>query len=367
MADLTNPVNVANPGEPVPVVAATTLAQLTTLGVGGPIGQYVQADSETAFVEAVRAADASGQPVLVLGGGSNIFAGDAGFPGVVIRDSRQSIRHQDGNRLVVAAGTTWTLVVQTAVAHGLAGIEALAGIPGTAGATPVQNVGAYGQEVAQTISSVRVWDRATETICELTAAELRFNYRASALKATMTDRQRWFPTPRFVVLEVVFDLVPGPDSRPVGYSELAARLGVEVGGRASLAAVHDTVLELRRGKGMVLDPADPDTRSAGSFFTNPLLGETQAQSLPAQAPRYPTADGRVKTSAAWLIQNAGFARGFGAPGRASLSTKHVLALTNRGNATAGDVLAVARTVRDGVLAHFGVELEPEPVLVGVDW
>jgi UDP-N-acetylmuramate dehydrogenase len=252
------------------------------------------------------------------------------------------------------------------------GVEALSGIPGSTGATPVQNVGAYGQEVAQTIATVRVWDRGRGRVRTLPLVDLAFGYRTSLLKRSMRALPDdgadagapWFPTPRYVVLDVTFQLRVAPLSEKIRYAELASTLDIAVGERAPLAEVREAVLMLRRRKGMVLDPTDADTRSAGSFFTNPVLTEADAAVLPDDAPRYPAGEGLVKSSAAWLIEHAGFAKGFGLPGPAALSTKHTLALTNRGGANAGDVLTLARTVRDGVQQRFGVVLEPEPVLVG---
>jgi UDP-N-acetylmuramate dehydrogenase len=354
----------------------TTLADLTTLRVGGPAARYVETTTEAELLDVVRAADADGEPLLVVGGGSNLLVSDAGFDGVVVRDVRAGVEVPDasacaGATLTVPAGTPWDDVVRYAVEQELTGIEALSGIPGSTGATPVQNVGAYGQEVAQSISVVRVWDRARGRVRSLPLVTLAFGYRTSLLKRSMhgpddSDPQApWSPTPRYVVLDVTFQLRPGDLSRPVTYPELARTLGIEVGARAPLADVRTAVLGLRAGKGMVLDPADHDTWSAGSFFTNPQLTPTASGALPADAPRFPAADGLVKTSAAWLIDRAGFSRGFGAPGPATLSTKHTLALTNRGNATAQDLLTVAREVRDCVASTFGITLEPEPVLVGV--
>jgi len=346
----------------------TTLAQLTTLGVGGPARRYVETGTSDELVDAVRTADADGEPLLVLGGGSNVLVGDDGFDGLVVRDTRCDLGVTDasacaGTTLVVAAGTPWCAVVDHAVANGLSGVEALAGIPGSAGATVVQNVGAYGQEVAGTIASVRTWDRARNTVRTLMLADLEFGYRTSLLKASLRQPSQWGPTPRYVVLEVTFQLRKESLSRAVGYPELAQRLGVELGERTPLADVRDAVLALRASKGMVLDPSDPDTRSAGSFFTNPVLDRAAAAALPPDAPRFDTPDGRVKTSAAWLITHAGFAKGHGLPGPASLSTKHVLALTNRGGATAADILALAREVRTAVQTRFAITLEPEPVLI----
>ncbi|MHB1491566.1 UDP-N-acetylenolpyruvoylglucosamine reductase [mine drainage metagenome] len=366
----TTPVRFAAPGRSTP----STLAELTTLRVGGPVGRYVETSSEQELVAAVEEADRAGEPLLVVGGGSNLLVADAGFPGVVVRDVRTTIAVPDasacaGTTLTVSAGTRWDDVVAYAVAQELVGIEALSGIPGSTGATPVQNVGAYGQEVSQTIALVRVWDRERRAHRTMSLVELGFGYRTSVLKASMAaagsgGAQRWTPTPRHVVLDVTFQLRSGSLSAPIAYVQLASHLGITTGGRAPLADVRAAVLELRRAKGMVLDPTDHDTWSAGSFFTNPVLDAAGAADLPAAAPRYPSGPDQVKTSAAWLIEHAGFARGFGLPGPAALSTSHALAITNRGGATAEDVLALARTVRDGVRGAFGVDLVPEPVMVG---
>jgi len=351
---------------------STRLADLTTLRVGGTAGRYVEAKSEAELVEAVQGADAEGEPLLVIGGGSNLLVGDAGFDGLVLRDARTDLDTPDasacaGTSLTVAAGTDWDDVVQLAIANRWVGIEALSGIPGSAGATPVQNVGAYGQEVSQTISTVRVWDRARSRVRTLALTDLGFGYRTSILKRSMrpsADAEAWHPTPRYVVLDVTFQLRWGDLSAPIAYGELAVRLGVEVGARVPLAELRAAVLELRRGKGMVLDADDHDTWSAGSFFTNPVLEADALGSIPAEAPRWSAGPALTKVSAAWLIEHAGLSKGFGLPGPAALSTKHTLALTNRGGATAEDLLAVARQVRDAVRSAFGVTLVPEPVLVG---
>ncbi|UFU02456.1 UDP-N-acetylmuramate dehydrogenase [Ruania suaedae] len=350
--------------------SAVRLAELTTLRVGGPVHRFVEAASEDEIIATVAAADAAGEPVLVLGGGSNVLAADDGFPGVVVRDGRRGIavESQDacgGAAIRVPAGQPWEDVVLRAVAEGWRGVEALAGIPGSTGATPVQNVGAYGQEVAEVISSVRTWDRGTGRIRTLARSELGFGYRSSLLKDSFSDDgtgRAWLPSPRFVVLEVSFQFVLADTSAPIAYPELATTLGVALGERAASAEVRDAVLELRRGKGMVLDARDHDTWSAGSFFTNPVMTAEQAQRLPQDAPRFPVGE-QVKTSAAWLIARSGFGKGHGSPGPAALSTKHVLALTNRGGARASDLLALAREVREGVRTTFGVDLVPEPVLV----
>lgn len=359
-------------------VQSATFSELTTLGVGGPASRLVETTTEAELIDAVRTADAEGVPLLVLGGGSNLLVSDAGFDGLVVRDVRRDLTTPDhsacaGVTVTAAAGTPWDDVVAHAAAHRLKGIEALSGIPGSTGATPVQNVGAYGQEVSQTIATVRVWDRVRARVRTLPVVDLQFGYRTSLLKRSMRalpddadPGAPWFPTPRYVVLDVTFQLRVADLSEPIRYGELARALGIAVGERAPLPEVRATVLALRGRKGMVLDPADPDTRSAGSFFTNPVLTEADAAVLPEDAPRFPAGEGLVKTSAAWLIEQAGFTKGYGLPGPAALSTKHTLALTNRGGANAGDLLALARTVRDGVAQRFGIALEPEPVIVGTD-
>ena len=331
------------------------LRRHTSLRLGGPAHRWVEATTEDQLVEAVAEADAGGGPVLILAGGSNLVVADEGFPGTVVKVATRGVE-TDGSLVTIAAGETWDNVVAGAVERGEAGIEALSGIPGSVGATPIQNVGAYGQEVSETITSVRVWDRSLKGIRTFAAVECGFGYRTSRFKADPG---------RHVVLSVTFQLEAGPLGAPVKYAELARTLGLEPGGRAPLADVRVAVLGLRTGKGMVLDPDDHDTWSAGSFFTNPFLTEEQSVALPAEAPRWTQPDGSVKTSAAWLIERAGFAKGYGND-RVSLSTKHTLALTNRGSATTSDLLELAREVRDGVAERFGVHLVNEPVLVGVD-
>jgi UDP-N-acetylmuramate dehydrogenase len=320
----------------------------------------VEATSEDELVEAVSAADAAGHPVLVLGGGSNLVVADEGFPGTVVKVATRGLTADadaddgpscGGVNVTVAAGERWDTVVAHAVEHGWVGIEALSGIPGSVGATPIQNVGAYGQEVAQTIARVRVWDRTLRGVRTFANADCGFGYRTSRFKA---DPER------HVVLDVTFQFRQGELGAPVAYAELARTLGIEQGQRAPLAEVREAVLGLRRGKGMVLDPDDHDTWSAGSFFTNPVVDPA---AVPEGAPAWPQPDGTVKTSAAWLIEHAGFTKGHGTD-RAALSGKHTLALTNRGDATTTDLLALAREVRDGVEASFGITLANEPVLVG---
>jgi len=332
----------------------------TTLRLGGPAARWVTATTEAELVEAVSAADAAGEPVLVLGGGSNVVVADEGFAGVVVEVATTGVVPDvedgvscGGALVTVAAGENWDALVVTAVDRGWVGIEALSGIPGAVGATPIQNVGAYGQEVSQTIASVRVWDRASKGIRTFANADCGFGYRHSRFKGDPG---------RHVVLDVTFQLAQGTLGTPVGYAELARALGVEIGERAPLADVRATVLGLRARKGMVLDPCDHDTWSAGSFFTNPV---TDPAALPEGAPAWEQPDGRVKTSAAWLIEHAGYSLGYGA-GPARLSSKHTLALTNRGGATTADLLALAREIRDGVEAAYGIRLVNEPVLVGCE-
>ena len=333
------------------------LADLTTLRLGGPAASYVEATTAEQLVAAVTEADAAGTPVLLVAGGSNLVVADEGFPGLVVRVATTGVaaeQHDDHVEVTVAAGEPWDDFVARAVASEWVGIEALSGIPGAVGSTPIQNVGAYGQEVAETITAVRVWDRVLKGERVFRGEECAFGYRHSRFKADPA---------RHVVLEVTFRLGRGELSAPVKYAELARTLDVEPGERAPLRDVRDAVLTLRAGKGMVLDAADHDTWSAGSFFTNPFLTPEQADALPADAPRFPQPDGSVKSSAAWLIDHAGFGKGHGNE-RVSLSTKHTLALTNRGGATTADLLALAREVRDGVEASFGVRLVNEPVCVG---
>ncbi|HEX2857786.1 MAG TPA: UDP-N-acetylmuramate dehydrogenase [Propionibacteriaceae bacterium] len=332
----------------------------TTLRVGGPAKRYVVARTEAELVDTVVEADRSGEPVLVLGGGSNLLVSDAGFDGTVVQVATRGVQADVsgcGGALVrLEAGEVWDDVVALAVASEWIGVEALSGIPGLVGATPIQNVGAYGSDVSQTIASVRTLDRSTGQFRTFAASDCGFGYRWSRFKAEPG---------RYVVLQVSFQFTLGTLSAPIRYAELAERLGVRLGERADTRAVREAVLDIRRGKGMVLDAADHDSWSAGSFFTNPVLSPEQASLLPADAPRYPASDGMVKTSAAWLIDHAGFHRGF-STGRARVSTKHALALTNPGEATADDIVGLAREIRAGVRRRFGVVLAPEPVLVGVD-
>ena len=342
--------------ERVQVRQDARLADLTTLGVGGPIGRLVEVGTRAELVAAVQDADDAARPLLVLGGGSNVIGSDGGWSGDVVLVRTRGVRPTGTpGEIEVEAGEPWDDLVAHTVAGQLAGIEALSGIPGSTGATPVQNVGAYGQEVAQTISAVRVWERAARAERVLTPADLAFAYRDSRLK-----RQPG----AFVVLSVTFALAAQPRSMPVGYAELARTLGVELGRTAPLAAVREAVLELRRGKGMVWDPADPDTRSAGSFFTNPVVPVGEA--VPG-CPSWPAgvgADGaeQVKLSAAWLVQHAGYGKGT-RDGRVGTSSRHSLALTTEPGATAAELLGFAERVIGAVRERFGVTLVPEPTTV----
>ena len=334
------------------------LANHTTFRLGGPARRFVEATTEQQLIDTVADCDSRGEPVLVLGGGSNVLIADEGFDGTVVKVATRGVRAEaadcSGAQLEVAAGEVWDELVARAVAAQWSGMETLSGIPGSVGAVPIQNVGAYGAEVATLIQRVRTWDRAEGAIRTFAAAECGFGYRDSRFK-----REKG----RHLVLRVDFQLPLGELGQPVRYPELARALGVEVGQRAPAARVRETVLAIRRRKGMVLDANDHDTWSAGSFFTNPILTPEQAASLPAEAPRFSAGEG-VKTSAAWLIQHAGYPAGHGS-GPARLSTRHVLALTNRGCATTADVLALAREIRDGVRERFGITLVPEVNLVGV--
>lgn len=396
----------------------TSFADLTTIGVGGPIAIFLEPTSRVGVIEAVEDADAKGLPLCVIGGGSNMLVADTPFNGVVVRDARRSINVLDeaapvenGERIVhvnAEAGCNWDDFVDFCVELGLEGVEGLSGIPGTVGASVVQNIGAYGQEVGSSVRSVEVWDRKEKRTCDLTAEDLRFGYRMSALKASMyaapaTPADEFFPTPRYVVLSVTFALHHS-DTGVVGYGQLAKALGVEVGDRMNTKDIRNAVLAVRAAKGMLEDShrylAEPmrgtkkaglvaiahdaqrtqagndepdfNRHSCGSFFMNPILTIEQAAALPEDAPRFDTtlSDGEpgVKTSAAWLIDHAGFHKGFKttATATAGLSTLHTLALTNRGGASAADIADLAKTVQDGVEAAYGIRLVPEPVVIGMD-
>ncbi|MDF7663424.1 UDP-N-acetylmuramate dehydrogenase [Bifidobacterium sp. ESL0763] len=431
--------NASGPGQE----AAPTLAQLTTIGVGGPVARFVEPESEADFIDAVHAADRAGMPLLVIGGGSNLLAGDAAFDGVVVRDRRRGIevlpaaetqsgQHADaGEGLVTVradAGVNWDDFVAFCVSSGFMGVEGLSGVPGTVGASVVQNIGAYGQEVATSVVSVRVLDRASGEVDRLGRDDMRFGYRSSLLKSSMyaapaKPADSYFPTPRYVVLSVTFALRRGTRDE-VAFGQLAKALGVRVGERMPIGEIRRAVLEVRAGKGMLEDPGryatpwmrgckdkgnvpiegmdevnapgnatgnasgdtassdtagpamagapDFDRHSCGSFFMNPILASDVAQALPEDAPRFdatqPNGQPGVKTSAAWLIDHAGFHKGFKVrpDAHAGLSSRHTLALTNRGGATAADIAELARTIQDGVERAYGIRLVPEPVVVGMD-
>jgi len=350
------------------------LSTLTTMRVGGPAARLVRVTTTDELVDAVREVDDADEPLLVVGGGSNLIVADAGFAGTVVHVETSGITVESddscgGANVRVAAGEVWDDVVARAVCEGWAGVEALSGIPGSVGATPIQNVGAYGQDVSQTIGQVRVWDRQTQTVQTFFGSDCGFTYRDSRFKGG--DGRGG----RYVVLDVLFQLRVSDLSQPLAYAGLAQQLGVEQGSRVPLADAREAVLTQRRQRAMVLDETDHDTWSCGSFFTNPILSTREFANLEervsgrlgadaATPPRWPEERG-TKTSAAWLIDGAGFAKGYGLPGPAGLSTKHTLAVTNRGSATAEQVLTLAREVRDGVEEAFGVRLVNEPVLVGL--
>lgn len=326
----------------------------TTLGVGGPARWWVEPADEGAAIEAVQAADARGIPLLVLGGGSNLLIADAGFPGLVLKLPTGRPRVAD-DRWIVPAGASWGALVDATVAAGHAGIECLAGIPGTVGAAPIQNIGAYGQEIAEVLEWVEVWDRHRATRTRIGCTDCGFGYRASRFKGADAGR--------FVVLSIALRLRPG-GAATIRYRDLQDRLGPA----PSLAETRGAVLAVRRSKSMVLDPADPDTRSAGSFFMNPIVDPTdlrRVQGAVAEAVPHWLVAGGVKLAAAWLIERAGMPRGYG-DGPVGLSKAHTLAIVNRGGATAMQIQAFAAHVQDRVEARFGVRLHPEPQWIGFD-
>jgi UDP-N-acetylmuramate dehydrogenase len=354
-----------SPGMGAPARASSTvirqapLSERTTFGVGGPARQLVEVADVTALATTLAQADEEGSPVLILGGGSNVLISDDGFAGTVVRVAilgRQATTDGDDILVSVGAGEDWATFVTSCVAERLSGVECLSGIPGLVGGTPIQNVSAYGQEVRSTIQTVGVWDRQQQRAGRLTPSDCGFSYRDSIFKRSE----------RHVVTDVVFRLRRSRCSQPVRYAELAQRLGLELEQSAPLEETAQAVLDLRRAKGMVLDRADPDTRSAGSFFTNPLLDDARMARLRELAPEVPTFPdpGGHKVPAAWLVEHAGFRRGY-RRATAAISGKHALALTASAGGTAADVLALAQEVRAGVMGRFGVLLEPEPVLVGL--
>jgi UDP-N-acetylmuramate dehydrogenase len=336
------------------------LSNFTTLKVGGPAQKIVHAHTEDELVEFVKAADKAGEQVLILGGGSNLLISDAGFAGTVIRvESKGNALDYDacsGGMIEVSAGEDWDKFVALTIEKGFADLESLSGIPGTIGGAPIQNIGAYGHEVSETIARVKAYDRTKGEITTFTNEQCRFSYRNSVFKAEAG---------RYVILNVTFQLRKGEQSLPITYAELAKFLSIKIGDRAPVVEVRKAVLQLRGRKGMLIDAGDVNSNSAGSFFVNPILNKEIADKLPADAPRWPQTDGRVKTSAAWLMEHAGVSKGEKLAG-AQISSKHVLALTNSGDATAGDIVELAKMARAKVFEKFGVKLEAEVQLVGLD-
>ena len=336
------------------------LSNFTTLKVGGPAQKIVHAHTEDELVEFVKAADKAGEQVLILGGGSNLLISDAGFAGTVIRvESKGNALDYDacsGGMIEVSAGEDWDKFVALTIEKGFADLESLSGIPGTIGGAPIQNIGAYGHEVSETIARVKAYDRTKGEITTFTNEQCQFSYRNSVFKAEAG---------RYVILNVTFQLRKGEQSLPITYAELAKFLSINIGDRAPVVEVRKAVLQLRGRKGMLIDAGDINSNSAGSFFVNPILNKEIADKLPADAPRWPQTDGRVKTSAAWLMEHAGVSKGEKLAG-AQISNKHVLALTNSGDATAGDIVELAKMARAKVFEKFGVKLEAEVQLVGLD-
>ena len=335
------------------------IKKYTTLRLGGPAKKLVHVATEEELVNAVKAADAAGEEVLIIGGGSNVLVGDEGFNGTVIRvKTKGNSYHVDacsGGMITVAAGEDWDGFVEWILNKGFAGLETMSGIPGTVGGAPIQNIGAYGHEVAEVIARVRTWDRKAGAYKTFSNSECEFAYRSSVFKKNPG---------RYVIIDVTFQLRNGEMSLPITYKELANYLGVDLEARAFVSDVRKAVLSLRAAKGMLLDEKDHDTWSAGSFFVNPIVSKEIAATLPADAPRWPQADGRIKTSAAWLMENAGMKKGKAHNG-AAISTKHVLALVNTGSATAADIVDIARSARSAVHEKFGITLEPEVQFVGL--
>lgn len=335
------------------------LSEFTSLHVGGPAQKIVEVSSETEIIAALE--EAGDSPVLILGGGTNMLISDSGFAGTVIRISNNQVKEEidacSGATLTIGAGENWDGFVSSTIEGGFAGLETLSGIPGTVGAAPIQNIGAYGHEVSEFITRVRTYDRVKKELKTFANEECKFSYRNSIFKSEPG---------RYVILDVSFQLRIGEKSEPITYLELANKLGIELGERVSIQNARATVLELRGAKGMLLKADDKDSWSAGSFFTNPIISKAQADQLPATAPRWPTTDGQIKTSAAWLIEQAGIEKGQ-SHGGAKVSSKHVLALTNSGNATAVEITELAKIASTAVKAKFGIELQPEVNLIGIKW
>ena len=333
------------------------LRDYTSLRVGGPAEKFVEVGTEAQIIAAIEAAGDS--PILIIGGGTNILVADSGFEGTVIRITSHSMQAEidacSGATLTIGAGENWDEFVSTSITRGFAGLETLSGIPGSVGAAPIQNIGAYGHEVSEFITRVRTYDRQAKALKTFTNSECEFSYRNSHFKAHPG---------RYVILDVQFNLRIGEVSTAIRYAELAKKLGIEVGEKAPVEVTRKAVLELRAAKGMLLNPSDRDSWSAGSFFTNPIVTKEIAAQLPEGAPHWPTADGMVKTSAAWLIEHSGVHKG-DSHGGARVSTKHVLALTNAGNATATDIAELAKSAQKSVFEKFGITLEAEVNLIGI--
>lgn len=333
-----------------------SLAKHTTLRVGGPAHTFVVAESEAEIVEALKTYQDS--KILILGGGSNLVVSEQGFDGVVLQIQNNGIKVEEdacsGAMVSVQAGVNWDDFVVTSISNEWYGVEALSGIPGLVGATPIQNVGAYGQDVNQTIARVKTFNRSVGAIQTFSASECGFGYRTSRFKTELD---------RYVILEVTFQLGLGVHSAPIQYAELANLLGVELGKRSKSTEVREAVLNLRTSKAMVLDENDFDTWSVGSFFTNPVIPTEQADSLPPTIARW-NQDGGVKVSAASLLEHGGFPKGFGLNSNAQISSKHALAITNRGSASASDIIELATLIQVSVKSQFGISLEIEPRVIG---
>ena len=335
------------------------LSSFTTLRVGGPARKIIHAHSEAELIEFVKAADSAKEPILILGGGSNLLISDAGFAGTVIRvESKGNALDYDacsGGMIEVSAGEDWDKFVGISIEKGFADLESLSGIPGTVGGAPIQNIGAYGHEISETIARVKTYDRSKGKVKTFTNTECKFSYRNSIFKEQPG---------RYVILTVTFQLRKGAQSLPITYAELAKQLSVNIGDQVEVTKVREAVLKLRASKGMLIN-LENEIYSAGSFFVNPILSKSAADQLPADAPRWPQNDGKVKTSAAWLMEHSGVIKGEKLAG-AQISDKHVLALTNSGGATAEDIVELAKRARKKVYEKFGIKLEAEVQLVGVN-
>jgi UDP-N-acetylmuramate dehydrogenase len=337
-------------------MANNDLSGFTTLGVGGPAKSIIHVKTEVELINAVREADRSSTPILILGGGSNILMSDDGFSGTVIKveitGNTYEIDACSGGTLTVSAGSDWDEFVNFTMEKGLANLESLSGIPGTVGGAPIQNIGAYGHDVSEVIAKVRTFDRQEDKVKTFAASECEFSYRGSVFKSAAG---------RYVILDVTFQLRNGETSLPIGYAELAMELGVEIGARVAIKDVRNAVLKLRNAKGML---AGMGINSAGSFFMNPILDKKIADQLPSQAPRWEMSNGMIKTSAAWLMESAGVHKGDRLAG-AQISPKHVLALSNAGDATALDLIELAKFAQKKVMEKFGIMLQSEVQLIGL--